>query len=730
MPIRKNFKTPGEIVTDAHIADGTVHFVEGDIDHDNIQNVGNNDHAEIDDVISYWNNINSSGRIWGGEIISGTSAGTVSVSAGGGLMKNESATPQDIPTGIDDGQGSELSYITWDTVEDIELADESYTYIYIDGIDSIKTTTDFDSIDFTQAFTVGKVYRSGDEVHIRQCGTNLWNFNRRVQLFGEEYFKVLRARGLNISNPSGLYIAYDSGVMWAEIVNRFLIDAFDSSGTDRFIYWHRDGSGGWTRVPDRDIIDNTYYDNNAATLAELTATRYGVHWVYVLHDSTCHVVYGQGNYTLAQSGAAQPPSSLPGKLAAYATLIGKIRVKKGEATLYSIESAFEASFSPSLVTNHNDLSNIQGGTTTARYHLSENEHTDITGLYDGYDTEANILGKTDLGLDGEYWLATDTKKVWKATNNGGTLEWSLWLVLAQTETVADNNFLTAYDDATGAFSKTRPTWGNIDKTVSNINDITTKSHTSLTDIGSNTHATIDTHISNTQYDGYDTEANILGKTDLGLDGEYWLATDTKKVWKATNNGGTLEWSLWLVLAQTETVADNNFLTAYDATTGAFSKTRPTWGNIDKTVSNINDITTKSHTSLTDIGSNTHANIDTHIGDGTIHFVIGDVTQKTNFGTKVTTTTFNASRTNHNFKYTEVEHADDITITIPEDEFIEGDTFSFEQTGAGNLEVVVANGTNQSINTRVKTLAQGDVITVICKDHTSEAEVFFVIGGIE
>ncbi len=41
-------------------------------------------------------------------------------------------------------------------------------------------------------------------------------------------------------------------------------------------------------------------------------------------------------------------------------------------------------------------------------------------------------------------------------------------------------------------------------------------------------------------------------------------------------------------------------------------TRITWASIDKTTSSIADITTRSHTSLTDIGTNTHAQIDTFI----------------------------------------------------------------------------------------------------------------------
>jgi hypothetical protein len=51
-------------------------------------------------------------------------------------------------------------------------------------------------------------------------------------------------------------------------------------------------------------------------------------------------------------------------------------------------------------------------------------------------------------------------------------------------------------------------------------------------------------------------------------------------------------------------------------TGAITATTNdyTWAQINKATSDIADITTKSHTSLSSIGTNTHAQIDTHIAD--------------------------------------------------------------------------------------------------------------------
>ena len=110
-------------------------------------------------------------------------------------------------------------------------------------------------------------------------------------------------------------------------------------------------------------------------------------------------------------------------------------------------------------------------------------------------------------------------------------------------------------------------------------------------------------LSDTDWDTFNNKAPALGADDNYVtDAQLVVIGNTS----GTNTGDQ-------VVPSNDLGAANNFLTAYNSTTGAFSKAQPTWANIDKTTSSIADITTRSHTALTDIGTNTHAQIDTFIG---------------------------------------------------------------------------------------------------------------------
>jgi len=326
---------------------------------------------------SIMDNITGAFRLWGGRIYT-NGGSTIDIGAGCGIIKDQEAGPEDIPTAINQGQGAKIHVVEWDSVIGLALTDDAYNYIYFDGTDStIKATTNFYSISFTQDFTLGRAYRDGTDVVARLCGTNAWNFNRRVQLFGEEVFPVIRGgNGLIIGEAGTLQFTITAGIIWAELVNRFTIEAYDGTITP-FTYWYRDGIGGWTDVSATEI-DNVNYDDGTGVLNDLIPNRYGVHWVYEVHDGSAHVIYGQDSYTLANSLVASIPSPKPGLLEAYATLVGKIVVKKNAATFYSIESAFEETFASSApVSDHNSLSGLDGGEALYYGHLTSSEQTDL-----------------------------------------------------------------------------------------------------------------------------------------------------------------------------------------------------------------------------------------------------------------------------------------------------------------------------------------------------------------
>ncbi len=127
-----------------------------------------------------------------------------------------------------------------------------------------------------------------------------------------------------------------------------------------------------------------------------------------------------------------------------------------------------------------------------------------------------------------------------------------------------------------------------DITLTNITQITTKSHTSLSDIGSNSHSTIDTHIA-------DGNKHFL-------------------------EGAIDHVNIGSIGSNAHSVIDTHLGAANPHSGSAPSAHSHLDAEVDNgiTLTNITQITTKSHTSLSDIGSNAHSVIDTHLGAANPH----------------------------------------------------------------------------------------------------------------
>lgn len=118
-----------------------------------------------------------------------------------------------------------------------------------------------------------------------------------------------------------------------------------------------------------------------------------------------------------------------------------------------------------------------------------------------YATSAALASAHPTATAGDFAIvgATDTVWVWD-TGTGAWVNSGL-----QGNVISFNGRTGAVFPATNDY-----TWAQINKATSSIADITTKSHTALTDIGSNAHSVIDNHIASV------ANPHSVTKTQVGL----------------------------------------------------------------------------------------------------------------------------------------------------------------------------------------------------------------------
>jgi hypothetical protein len=322
--------------------------------------IGNSNYTNLYD---YLNIISASGYVSGGTITA-TGSNTVSVSAGEGMVRK-------LNTSIDD-----MTFIVWSTTTGITITSDVINYLYVDynaGTPIVATTTDITAINRNTQIVLGLAYTDGHETaHVVNAGLNVTNWIQNQHIRLTETRRVERASGIDYSETGQRYLYRTSGVAYLA-GNRTTYSVMNTSGTDRFTYIYRNGSGGWTEVSGQQQIDNTRYDSGTGTLATISVGRYGVHWVYTLADGQIYVLYGQGNYTLTNAQNATVPNPLPVELSGFATLSAKIIILRNATNVYSIASAYTTLFPVSSPSDHNDLVGLQGGQTDQYYHLNANK---------------------------------------------------------------------------------------------------------------------------------------------------------------------------------------------------------------------------------------------------------------------------------------------------------------------------------------------------------------------
>ena len=288
--------------------------------------------ASDDDLNKYLSRINSAG-ILSPEFPGHTTDngdGTVAIAAGTAVLKT---------TNAHDGLIVTLDY---SAVASLALTDNDMNYIVLDyngGTPQITASTT-DTANRHSIINMGQVYRSGTDLSINQAARvyiagwqdHSWEFHSQALGTVNQYGGVVAATGTrNFSATAGQF--------WYGM-DHYNTAAFDSSVADTFTYQYRDGVGGWTKVTSQTAISNSQYDNGTGTLASLTGSKKGVHWIYMETDGGMTVLYGRGKYSSTQAEDAQPPGDLPPEFASdNGFVIGKVIIQNGASTFSSIQSA-------------------------------------------------------------------------------------------------------------------------------------------------------------------------------------------------------------------------------------------------------------------------------------------------------------------------------------------------------------------------------------------------------
>jgi hypothetical protein len=303
--------------------------------------------STYDSVQDMQNIFHSSGWVSGG-VVSDGGSNTVDVTAGTGFIR---ATDSRVVT---------LLFFDWPAVTGLSVPSDTTRYVgvqYNSGTPQafVKTT---DTWDYNTEFPLYSVVNEGGTLHLLAYPHAVGDHaNFMIQRLWETA-RVAHASGATLGETGTRNVTLTAGIFWAKL-NRYTTAAQDTSSSDTFDSYYRDGAGGHTKVASETQWDNNSYDDGSGTLASMTVNRYGNLWFYMESDGQLVCMYGYSNTaTLAGALEEAPPSDLPDRLLSHSILVGRIVYQNGGGTASEIQSAFETTFAGTGVTDHGNLAGL------------------------------------------------------------------------------------------------------------------------------------------------------------------------------------------------------------------------------------------------------------------------------------------------------------------------------------------------------------------------------------
>jgi hypothetical protein len=259
------------------------------------------------------------------------------------------------------------------------LANNDTNYIYVDynaGSPQYAVTQDFEVIDHSSKVLHLIVYRASNFVHVLEFGNQGAGLSNKINDRFITVDRFARESGLElILDTTNGYVTASAGVAWNGSYRQTLAQI--NSGDDVFFRSYHSASV-WVYSTSANKINYSIYDTGITT-ASVSSGKYLTNWYYRGQEVNDHIyeVISTDEYdSVAEAQLATQPN-LPELVSSHAFLMGRIIVPSGS---YSglVESAYNIAFLPSVVTSHNDLTGIQGGTTNQYYHLTQTQYNAVS----------------------------------------------------------------------------------------------------------------------------------------------------------------------------------------------------------------------------------------------------------------------------------------------------------------------------------------------------------------
>jgi hypothetical protein len=330
--------------------------------------------------------------------------------AGGELTVNADPTKFDLEGGngviIDytDPNNPAKTEVSWDSAAAISvtaIATNDITAVFIDNSGLVVQKTSPVELDYRDKIFLGLL------VHVDRVNVDDTVNAPSLGYDGVADFRARTAELINFTgnvyeaNSTNLTIKRSSGSLYHEGINFHTstqvpsVKATGAETPSTFGRWYVNSSGELVEESAAvTSIDPAYYNNTTTgTLVAVTANRWSIQRIHITAKGETFVMYGQEDFAtvddaLAVLGAEDfitPP---------LVSILGVYRyalVVRGGATDLSLDTDAvfkEITATGGLggggggggVTVHNDLTLIQGGTATERYHLEQDEHDDLTSF--------------------------------------------------------------------------------------------------------------------------------------------------------------------------------------------------------------------------------------------------------------------------------------------------------------------------------------------------------------